>query len=167
MPRLIGYPNAHYKTPVAGRTAVNRTGAALLERGCYFIDIPQGDGDSDTVDHGLDNVLKPTTALIAKQLRLVISNGTAADNVRESFVEGEGVETLALVEGTTDIAKGDWLKPTNGQAYLVKATTGGAQIDYSLTTGGADYVYAQALEAFTTDGTGTIRVLLYSSGRRS
>src|SRR5690349_3351360 len=108
----------------------NRSGGATLAWGSYFVDTPQGDADSTTIEKGLQNAIAVTTALIAKQPRLIISDGTQqsqpADNAQGMFVEGDCVDTFALVEGTTDIAKGDKLKPVNGQAYLVKANIGAA-----------------------------------------
>lgn len=163
MQKLIGSPRSHYETPNGGRTAFNRTGAAILVGGCYFADEATSDADSTTVDLGFDGILKPTTTLITQHPPLLISKGTPGDNERGDFIEGEGVSCMALVNSTTDITKGDWLVPTNGQAYLVKATSA-----ITVDEGGAvvhSFAYAKALETRTSDDTGLIRVRLHSFGR--
>lgn len=165
--RTIQTTTAHYNKGSVS-TRYNRTGATLVEGAVGFIDAAQGDGDSGSVEAGLDNVVAISTARIAIQPRLVVAAGVpnfAADNERGQFIEGDGVECLILVESTTDIAAGDWLKPVNAQVYMVKGNIG-AIIDNTGSSGTYDYVYAQALQARTADSAGLIRCLLYSGGKR-
>lgn len=140
------------------QTLMNRSAANLTKNGAYFLDTPNGDADSTDIPNGLNNAIAVTTALIAQRPPLAIADenqtdATIADNSPGRFLMGEGVLCRVLVNSTTDITKGDWLKPVNAQSYLVKATLG------------TDVIYAQALETRTADTTGPISVLLYSSGR--
>lgn len=167
MERTIGHPGAHYNKG-GPSPRYNRTGATLVAGGVGFIDLSQSDAASTTPETAMDNVVAISTALIAIQPRLVVAAqvpNLAADDEKGQFIEGDGVECLILVESTTDILKGDWLKPVNAQVYLVKGSIG-AIIDNTGSAGTYDYVYAQALEGRTANDTGLIRCLLFSSGKR-
>lgn len=132
----------------------NRTGGTVYEGYVGFIDEFQGDAASTSVLTGQQNIVKVTTALMAKgDPKLVVFKETAADDEQARAIAGEDAIVRILVEGTTDIAKGDGLKPVNAQYYLVKGTIG------------TDRIYAIALEAFTTDGTGVILARLLPQSR--
>lgn len=153
MNKIIGLPGSQYDSNNAAPVRTNRTGGAALVGGAYVVDLHTSATESTTIALGQGAVVPVTTALIAAG-QIVIARETTADDADGRFVEGEGVECDILVESTTDIAKGDALKPVNAQAYLVKATVG------------TDRFHAIALEARTANDTGLIRCLLYSSGRR-
>ena len=153
-PRTIAAQGQEFYSGQSAHRYYNRTGATVYQGYVGFLDTSQSDGDSGSISAGLSNIVKVTTALMNKRCqRLVVCNDQAADNAQTRAVGGEDKVVRCLVEGTTDIAKGDLLKPVNGQYYLVKATAG------------TDLYYAEALENFTTDGTGLIAVRLTGTAR--
>lgn len=143
----------------------NRTAAALTEGCVAFIDSPQTDTDSGTIGDGLRNAVAITTARITQHLKMVIHARTesVADNDLTAFYDVDDTICSVLVNSTTDITKGDWLKPVNAQTYLVKATNA-----ITVDEGGAvvhDFAYARALETRTADTTGLIKVIFFPHGR--
>lgn len=134
----------------------NRTGATLATGSVGFVDHIKGDAASTSWSLGESNVVAVTTARIAMRPQLVVhvdTGATPADDKEALWYDGENVICYARVDSTTDIAAGDWLKPVNAGDHLVKATLG------------TDYVYAQALEARTSNDEGLIRVRLFSQGK--
>lgn len=128
----------------------NRTGGALLAGGIYAIDLVQSATESTSAELGAGNAVAVATANL--NCPMVIALDTYSDDATGMFVLASPYVD-ALVEGTTDISIGDVLIPINGQAYLK------TQSAVVLTTG-----CAQAHAAFTTNGTGTIKVAF--DGRR-
>jgi hypothetical protein len=162
----IGIPGAHVASNPTINLA-NRTAATLAEGSVGFLDTPQADADSTTVSLGLDNVVAVTTARMAQCPVLAVASLAAVgvvDNDRGEFHVGEGIKCRIRVDSTTDIAKGDKLKPVNAGDHMVKASIAGATIDPT-GTAALDRWYAEALEARTTNDEGLVLCRLYSSGR--
>lgn len=138
------------------RPRYNRTGATLVSGSVGFVDHGTADAASTTIALGQSNVIAVSTAGITACRQLVVHAGesTADDKIGNFFDSDDGAIVLVRVDSTTDIAKEDWLKPVNAGDHLVKATNAN------------DYVYAQALEARTSNDEGTIRARLFSNGRR-
>lgn len=151
MIRTIGIPGVPFEAnqPV---TLTNKTAATTSEGSIGFLDEAQADADSTTLALGLSNVVAASTALMAYG-HAVLAKGAYADDADGLFEAGEGVRSRIRVNSTTDIAKGDVLKPVNGQNYAVKATKG------------TDRWIAVALEARTSDDAGVIECVLYSRGK--
>lgn len=131
----------------------NRTGATTVQGSTGFIDTPQADADSTSLATGMSNVVAVSTALITKGILVVAKDAGVVDNAAGNYYCGEGVQCYINVDGTTDVAKGDILKPVNAGDHMVKATAG------------TDRWYAVSLEARTTDSEGPVLCLLFSSGR--
>jgi hypothetical protein len=136
----------------ASRIVNNRTGATTVKGGVGFLDLAQAEAESTSIGLGCSNVTATTTALIAYGI-LAVFTGALADNATGRAIVAEGEIVDINVDSTTDIAKGDTLKPVNAGDHMVKATKG------------TDRWFAIALEARTADTEGTIRAVLYSSGR--
>lgn len=132
----------------------SRTGATSVLGGVGFQDVVTSDAASTSIAVGEGNVVAVTTALMAMRPPLVVwaEAGVADDKPGRAYC-GDGIRCLINVNSTTDIAKGDWLKPVDAGDHMVKGTLG------------TDYVYAQALAARTSNDEGTIECLLYSSGK--
>lgn len=164
MNSLIQLPGSHYEANQVTANRFNRTAATTKVGSVGFVDTTLSDGDSTTIAAGLDNVVSPTTALIAKRPILVVANSIAADNDRLDWIEGTKVRCRVLVDSTANIAVGNWLKPVNGSDSLVVATAFSVDETGSAGAEALVPVYAQALEARTADDEGTIEVLLFSDG---
>lgn len=152
MTRALQVRKAHW--PAGGHKSWFTNTPATVKGGVYAIDI----GGSSTYPTNLDTIIANSTTTMDLLSPMVVADNiyTAATTARCTF--GEGVICQVLVEGTTDIAKGDQLKPVNGQAYLVKATT-------AYTDANGDHYNAIALEAFTTNSTGLIMAIFFSVPR--
>lgn len=139
--KTIGTQGLPFDTAQRAPRLYNRTGATIQKGYVGFLDTSQSDAASTTVALALSNVVKPTTALIAKRAQklVVCQDAGLADDAQGRFAMGDGGDLICqiLVEGTTDVAKGDLLKPVDAQYYLVKATAG------------TDLAFAEALEAQT------------------
>ncbi len=88
---------------------LNNTGSSTAEGECYTIGY---DGDEET---NLKLVVPATNAV---GVDVVVATGVVANNKFGWFVCKGWCR--ALVEGTTDVAKDDFLKAVNAQKYLVK-----------------------------------------------
>jgi hypothetical protein len=152
MPKDIAMPGDYASN--AGAVRTNRTGASIAIGGVAIVDATQAEAESTSVALGQQNLTAVTsTNLKAGKVVVNVTGAAVADNADGRFCESnDGAIVQALVNSTTDIAKGDWLKPVNGQAYLVKGTNG------------TDRTVARALEARTSDDTGLIYVELFSNG---
>lgn len=129
-------PGDRYSTDK--RTMTNRTGAATTKGGVYFVDELWTQSESDSVEDALADVTPVTTAHIAVPGTLVVADGATADNENGLFYESyDGSLVKIWVDGTTDVLKGDALKPVDVKEYMVKAS-------------GGDLYYAVALEGQTT-----------------
>lgn len=132
----------------------NRTGATSVQGGTGALDLTQTQSESSNIGNAESNVTPVTTALIAAGVIGFWISAGVADNKAGYFVVGEGVICDVNVDSTTDIAKGDALKAVNAGDHMVKATVG------------TDRYHAIALEARTADTEGSIRCIVFSSGRR-
>ncbi len=130
----------------------NRTGAATVKGGVYFVDSSRSEAESTDVPTALGNVTAVTTALMATSTTLIVADGIYADNAPGIFGESyDGGVFDILVDGTTDVAAGDFLKPVNAATYMVKAAAG-------------ETYWAKALEARTTNSAALVKCRLYSQG---
>ncbi len=93
----------------------NRTGGTLTIGGCYALDVAQGDGDSTTIELGASGLVAVSTANL--RAPKVIATKALLDNETGTAVLASN-NVSALIEGTTDVAKGDSLIPINAQIYL-------------------------------------------------
>jgi hypothetical protein len=153
-PKTIATQGGEFYTGQAAHRFYNRTGGTVHKGYVGFIDTAQTDAASTSLAEGLKNIVKVTTALMNKRVQqLVVFNEDADDDGQARATGGGDKVVQILCDGTTDIAKGDLLKPVNGQYYLVKATAG------------TDLYYAEALEAFTTDGQGLVWCRLIGTAR--
>lgn len=124
--------------------ATNRTGGALVIGGVYALDHTQSDADSTDAETGAGNVVAVDSGHI--NCDLVIATDTLADNASGSFIAASP-HTQVMVEGTTDVAKGDVLIPVAGQYYLktqsvTVLTAGCGQAHEARTTNSAGLQYA-------------------------
>lgn len=131
----------------------NRTGATTVQGSVGFIDLPQADGDSTDLPTAQGNVVATSTALIASGLCVVARDAGVLDNGVGQYSCDEGTKCYINVDGTTDVAKGDVLKPVNAGDHMVKATVG------------TDRWFAQALEARTANTEGPVLCILWSMGK--
>jgi len=136
------------------KSLVNRSGATTVKGSIGFIDLAQSDTDSTTLLAGLSNVIATATAQIDAGCMVVAKAAGVTDNSAGDYYVGEGVVCYVNVNSTTDIAKGDELKPVNAGDHMVKAAAG-------------DRYHAIALEARTSDDEGPILALIFSFGRKS
>ncbi len=132
----------------------NRTGATSVLGGVGFQDVMTGDASSTSIALGEGHSVAVSTARIAMRPPLVVwaEAGIADDKPGRAYC-GDGIRCLINVDSTTDLAKGDWLKPVDAGDHMVKGTLG------------TDYVYAMVLTARTSNDEGTVDCLLYSSGK--
>ena len=129
----------------------NRSGASTAVGGVLALDIAAGDAASTTPELALTNLIEPATAQF-NTAEYVVCKEVKADDLLVDCFTGDGVLVQVRVNSTTDIAKGDPLKPVNSENHLVKATS-------------TDPYVATALEARTTDDVGLIWVLFYTKPR--
>ena len=135
---------SHFDSGLDGAIYTNRVGATTVIGAPYAVDSKQTDGDSTTIDLGLDGLLVASNALVQGRVNpIVISQEAAADNATCRCVETteDGVRTRVRVNGVTvAIAKGDKLIPhTTAAAFIKQATSTNSWV-------------AIALQAATTDG---------------
>ena len=90
----------------------NGTSGALTKGGVYMVVY---DGDEET------NPKLAAPATVAADAQVVVATAASADATWCWVVVSGYVD--ALVEGTTDVAKDDFLKATNAQIYFVKDAT--------------------------------------------
>lgn len=146
-----------FAAPTATRL-FNRSGGTMTRGMIGFIDSASSDAASTSLSLAFNNVIKPTTALIAisGKIPVVLLSDSVADDAEGLFCvcdDPNGVIVPMLVESTTDIAKGDLLKGVNAQYYAVKGTQG------------TDLMVAEALEARTSNDTGIINCRLFPQQR--
>ncbi|HWP40861.1 MAG TPA: hypothetical protein VNL70_08040 [Tepidisphaeraceae bacterium] len=130
-------------------TVRNVMATATVANGVYALDVTASGGDTsgaaDPVRAAAGNIVAVSTANLGTIL-VITPKPIRPGEVGEAIVRGPA---KVLVNGTTDIAKGDRLKASNGSAVLTKASSA---------AGSTDIGVACAREAFTTDGDGTIKV---------
>lgn len=128
-------------------TVKNVTATDTVAGGVYALDITAIDaetsGASDPVRAGLGHLVAVATANLGGIL-VVTPKVIKAGELGEAIISGP---VKVKVNGTTDIAKGDRLKASNASAVLTKA---------SAAAGSTDIGIGLALQAFATDGDGTI-----------
>lgn len=124
------------------RRVYNASGAAIAAGQAVACDF------SNTTYPGKE-VEKPATALLDRFAGIAVE--AIADGAW-GWIQVWGPYDTALVEGTTDITAGDSLKMVNAQWYLVKDAAAGTEATYAR--------HAIAMEGFTTNGTGNIKVFI-------
>jgi hypothetical protein len=128
----------------------NRSGGATVEGEVYTRDIKRSATESTTVRTALSNLVDPATANLAQPI--AVAQGVVADDDSNLFVTKGRCK--ALVNGTTDVAAGDYLKTTNGSNAFSKAT---------FAVGSVEFAYARALEAQTADSNVLIEVEIFDA----
>ncbi len=153
------------------RRRTNRTAGTLVKGSVGMVDDLLTDGDSTTIQLAMDNIVAVSTARISARCPLVVFCGdSCVDNEQGNFAEAQGDAIVqVLVNSTTNIAAGDFLKPVDASDSLVKNASAANPFVVDESGSVSDTLtisYARALEARTADDEGLIWCRLYSHGIR-
>lgn len=149
----------------------NRTGATTVLGSIGVIDTAQADAASTTLWSGMNNVVAVADGQTDRGGRVyAAAQGAVADDGQCLWsVQQPNTICQALVDGTTDITKGDLLVPVEGGDHMVKATRtaladANGDASASIIAALREEPIAEALESFTTNGEGVIWIRWLPTG---